>query len=55
MWDTIFTIIYLMFILVFLPILIILYVVGGILDLTYFERHKKEYDNKCPYFIDKEE
>ena len=52
MWDTIGTIMLFILIFVFLPLLLILYVIGGVLDLTYFERHK-DIDNKCPYFIDK--
>ena len=34
-------------------LLFIWYVIGCILDLTYFERHKIE-DNQCPYYIEGE-
>ena len=54
MWDTIGMILYFIVIIILLPILIILYIVGGILDLTYFERHKKDYENEYPYFIEGE-
>lgn len=55
MWDTLGTIIYFIIIIVLLPLLLILYVIGGILDLTYFERHKKDYENNCPYYIEGEQ
>ena len=54
MWDTIGTIIYFVIIFLLFPLLLILYVIGGILDLTYFERHKKDYSNECPYFVEGE-
>ncbi len=46
-------IVYFLFILILSPIIIICYLIGGILDLTYHDRHKDERDNDCPDYIDK--
>jgi len=34
--------------------LIFVYIVAGILDLTYHQRHKEK-DNNCPDYIDRED
>jgi len=56
MWDDIGLILYFSFIILLLPILIPIYIICGILDLTYQSRHKKDIDKtaaaNCPYFIE---
>ena len=56
MWDTLEIILCILLVVVFFPLLVILYFVSGILDLTYHERHKPDKNSQsCPYFIDKDE
>ena len=33
-------------------LLAFIYFICGILDLTYYERHKKDYAENCPYFVE---
>ena len=42
MWDTIGITLYLLVMVCLLPIILVLYIFGGVLDLTYFERHRKD-------------
>ena len=46
-----------MLMLILALIMLPIYIICGLLDLTYHERHKKELEQakKCPYFIEGEE
>lgn len=36
-------------------LIILLYIIVGVIDLTYQNRHKDERANNCPEFVDKED
>ena len=39
-------------VIVWFVVITIAYIIGGILDLTYHERHKKHRNNNCPYEVE---